>query len=97
MTDEQFEQIAEQVHIGWMLEKRRQGFADHVWQSDGGRGDDRGCSVCCTKRDYFISRAKHHPDMLPYADLAENIKKYNRGTVRAVLAGIEAIGLRVTS
>ena len=35
---------------------------------------------------------KHHTDMLPYADLAENVKDYDRATVRAVLSGIAAAG-----
>jgi hypothetical protein len=92
---ETFERIAEHVHRGWAAEKQRQGFADHVWQSDGGRGEDRGCATCTAKKDYYRSRAMHHADMLPYADLAENIKDYDRATVHAVLAGIDAAGLTV--
>lgn len=82
MDAETFERVAEQVHNAWAAEKQRQGFADHVRTiDDSGRG-------CCTNE-------KHHPDMLPYADLAENIKDYDRATVRAVLAGIDAAGLKV--
>lgn len=77
------EYLAERSHIGWMEEKQRQGFADHTWDTPG---HGQNC---------WMGRSRHHPDMLPYADLAENIKDYDRKTVDGVLAGIEAAGYRI--
>jgi hypothetical protein len=86
MNAETFEQIAEHVHIGWMHEKQRQGFASHTI--------DR-CPETLHRGQCSVQEAKHHPDMLSYAELAENVKEYDRVTVRAVLAGIEAAGLKI--
>src|SRR4051812_16939877 len=80
--DDLLEALAERSHIGWMEEKQRQGYADHV------RSIDANGIGCCTNE-------KHHPDMLPYAELPEHIKEYDRVTVRGVLDGIEAAGYRV--
>jgi hypothetical protein len=94
MTPEQFERIAEQVHIGWMLEKQRQGFADHAWKPQMSLKRETGWCAAYSG-DCNKGRDKHHADMLPYAELAENIKEYDRATVRAVFAGIEKAGLQV--
>lgn len=89
MDNDLTEQLAERVHAAWAAEKQRQGFADHPFQ-----GEQEGwpCGVMargrqCDKEDY-----KHHTDMLPYADLAENVKEYDRSTVRAVLDAIHQAG-----
>lgn len=101
MDADTLEKIAAAVHRSWTDEKVRQGFADHVLDpkptaetftgSDGGLfiGTVTSCARCPLYQD------KHHADMLPYADLAENVREYDRATVRAVLAGIEAAGLMV--
>lgn len=95
MDADLIEQLSEKVHASWMAEKVRQGFADHVWASDGERGEMRGCRVCIAGRDYFRSYAMHHTHMLPYADLPEHVREYDRVTVRAVLAAIEAAGSEI--
>lgn len=77
--DDLIEVLAERSHIGWMKEKQAQGFADHA------RTVDASGHGCCTKE-------LHHPDMLPYADLAESVKEYDRATVRGVLDGIAEAG-----
>lgn len=83
------EQLSDKVHQAWAAEKQRQGFADHTYDM-GGRGvvpiGTCGRSGCSIPRD------KHHPDMLPYADLAENIKEYDRATVRTVLGALREAG-----
>ena len=33
-----------------------------------------------------------HPDMLPYNDLSEEVKEYDRATVRAVLNAMDLLG-----
>lgn len=82
--------LAERSHIGWMQEKQRQGFADHVWQWRQGAGARGACRPECQ-----IDPDKHHTDMLPYADLPEHVKEYDRVTVRGVLEGIENAGYLV--
>jgi len=96
MTPEQFEKIAEQVHQAWADEKVRQGFADHAYHpvtTVNPFVDRCGIHGCLMPND----ASKHHDDMLPYADLAENIREYDRAAVRAVLAGIEAAGLTIVN
>jgi hypothetical protein len=83
------EAIAEQVHEAWAAEKQRQGFANHT------------LDMCPDKygRDWKAScpwpDIKHHGDMLPYAQLPENVKEYDRVTARAALQGIERAGYQL--
>jgi 2,4-dienoyl-CoA reductase-like NADH-dependent reductase (Old Yellow Enzyme family) len=95
---ETFERIAEHVHIGWMQEKQRQGFADHAFTGqvlfEDGKRIGTHPAFCAVPQCSKLP-SEHHPDMLPYADLAENVKDYDRATVRAVLAGIDAAGLKI--
>lgn len=88
MNADLFEKIAEHVHKGWAAEKQRQGFADHAWGVS-----TRSIPPICLRCP--LPREKHHADMLPYADLAEHVKEYDRATARAVLDGIEAEGYRL--
>lgn len=96
MDADLIEQLAEQVHISWMTEKQAQGFADHVWAAVSARPD------WCAAKPHAVTpcllpRERHHADMLPYADLAENVKEYDRATVRAVLHALSAAVLEVVS
>jgi len=89
--DELIEVLAEGSHRSWMAEKQRQGFADHGWMSISDRPQQ------CAGLPHFVTlcglpKERHRPDMLPYADLAENVKEYDRATVRGVLANIKAAG-----
>lgn len=83
---EAVERIAEAVHIGWMEEKQRQGFADHPF-SPVAFERDGSCTRC------GVHGVNHHADMRPYADLAESTKEYDRATVRAVLDALASAGL----
>jgi hypothetical protein len=78
------EPIAMRVHDAWAAEKQRQGFADHPWSSE-----------CFKPEICRVDATKHHADMLPYSELAEHIKEYDRVTARAALRGIEAAGYRL--
>lgn len=89
--DDLIELLAEDSHIGWMQEKQRQGYADHVWKTCACGIPD--CELVCLICD--LPKDKHHPDMLPYAELPEHIKEYDRVTVRGVLAGIERHGYKI--
>ena len=62
VSEDDFEEICEAVHNGWMDEKKRQGMTEH-------------------------------PDMRPYHELPENVKEYDRVTVRCVL---DALGIKYT-
>lgn len=85
------EYLAERSHIGWMAERQSQGFADHVYRGEWvGDTPYVQCSTTCA-----LPQDKHHPDMVPYADLPEHVKAYDRRTVDGVLAGIEAAGYRI--
>jgi hypothetical protein len=88
------EQLAERVHASWAAEKQRQGFVDHPFQRDTSHsGQPMKCAQCGgLQRIGSHPDNNHHPDMLPYADLAENVKEYDRATVRAVLDAIHQAG-----
>jgi hypothetical protein len=76
------EQLSDKVHQAWAAKKQRRGFADHPkFNSD-----------ICNQTHCEKPPEKHHTDMLPYADLAENVKEYDRATVRAVLDAIHQAG-----
>jgi hypothetical protein len=89
MEDPIIDLIADDVHKAWMQERIRQGFADHahrfVRQNEGIRVG--ACRPQCT-----LNVDEHHPDMIPYEDLAPNIQEYDRVTARAVLAGLRRRG-----
>lgn len=96
MQDDLIEVLAERSHIGWMKEKQAQGFANHVWKYDPTDPLHGACfSFSEDGRRCRLDGLKHHPDMVPYADLAENVKDYDRATVRGVLDGIEEAGYTI--
>ncbi len=88
MDDATLEVLAEHVHRSWMAEKQKQGFAKHTLTK---------CVDSFWPGQCGYPDDKHHPDMLPYADLAENVKEYDRATVRAVLSALEASGYQITN
>lgn len=89
MDADLIERLSESVHQGWLAEKQAQGFADHVLEPRPmAMGRCRRCS---------LHSASHHTDMLPYAALAENVREYDRATVRAVLRALDAAGLAVVT
>lgn len=68
--------LAKRVHDAWMKEKASQGFHD---------------PTTCTMKSVHAGCEKCHADMIPYEDLAENIKDYDRVTVTTVIDAIEEI------
>lgn len=66
--------VGRAVHEGWAAEKIRQGFADHVFRFVG---RTRHGEEFCGADGCFKPKAKHHPDMLDYDDLAPNIQEYD--------------------
>lgn len=94
------EPLAEKAHEAWMKEKQRQGFADHAWCSSPNH-EQTWCKTCSPNDDYpnvegrpayrndlVFSRHRHHPNMVPYKDLPEEAKEFDRAMVRAVLEGL---------
>src|SRR5687767_2069820 len=58
MDDQLIEELSDAVHQGWMAEKQRQGFADHVLRPQGRWGMVYRPLPCC-----LLPEEKHHPDM----------------------------------
>jgi|GEM_PF-5197606 len=76
---DRIEELSEQVHNAWMDEKRKQGFhSPQECKNYGGIVFKKWCDRC-------------HTDLYPYASLPENIKEYDRVTVRSVLNAIKKV------
>lgn len=84
------EKVAERVHKAWMAEKQRQGFADHVWpgHTDFVLGTVYPPSRAELHEGCRFSKERHHADMVPFNQLSDATKEYDRATVRAVLAAL---------
>ena len=76
------EDLGEGVHKAWMAEKSRRGFADHPQLADG----QIRCVTCLSRHIDVLP--KHHPDMVPYAQLPEDAKEYYRMMVKMLLDAI---------
>lgn len=90
MFDEKkVEFISEKVHDSWWEEKKRQGF--HTPVACGFANEGNKALVAAIGKDPRFHKYcdKCHTDMYPYAELPENVKEYDRVTVRAVLAAEE--------
>lgn len=95
------EKIAEEVHNAWMEEKLSQGFhspndcqsSNHEsFKKTDWRNQERLTDLHNTK--FYKWCDKCHTDLYPYEELAENIKEYDRVTVRAVISAIEKLDLK---
>jgi hypothetical protein len=90
------ELIAEEVHKAWMKEKIEQGFHapmvckyyDLAFKEINLLNHSNNFIVPDPFKKYC---EKCHTDLYPYSELPENIKEYDRVTVRAVLNAIESI------
>lgn len=98
-TNEQIEQLASKVHDSWWEEKKKQDFhAPRDCQSENRRSYDRSPQ---TGKDHFDDAGldektykwcdKCHPNMYPYEELPEDVKEYDRITVRTVLKAQEEL------
>lgn len=95
------ELAAAKVHEGWMAEKLVQGFADHPFVPHSIL--PHLCGACSVEEqtDYGkkvivrYAKKKHHLDMLPYSELPENIKEYDRRTARIVFDWLQDNGWKV--
>ena len=87
MNAELIERLAEVSHRGWMKARIAQGWAVHplaiINFATLGDPFPASCGRCDKPLD------KHHPSMVPYADLPEADKEASREPVRAVLDALE--------
>lgn len=85
--DQAKDAAAEAVHLAWMATKLSHGFADHPLTPYNGDPT----SVFCAKSGCILGRYKHHTDMIPFAELSDEIKAYDYATALAVFKlGYEA-------
>jgi hypothetical protein len=79
------EELSEEVHNAWMKEKLSQGFHAPF-------NCPRFPLIPHDEDEKFVKKCeKCHTDLYPYSELPENIKEYDRVTVRAVLHAIEKV------
>lgn len=72
--------LAEVVHNAWMRTKLSHGFADHPFTRDpSGFGLAPRCDICGARNSNH-----HHTDMIPFADLSDEIKAYDYETALTV-------------
>lgn len=81
---EDIETIAEAVHNSWWEKKIKHGFhhpskCDKVWEPT----------------PYLLHCTKCNFDMIPYDQLTEKDKEYDRVTVRTVLKALEKTGHKI--
>jgi hypothetical protein len=86
--ESKLEFLSEQVHNAWMEEKLAQGF--HAPNDCPKKITN--AQVVRTLSKFQKRCDKCHTDLYPYAELPENIKEYDRVTVRAVLSAIKKLG-----
>lgn len=74
-NNELIEKLSSDIHDGWWDEKRKQDFHAPL-----------DCAkVSAPYNKWAVNCDKCHRDMYPYNELPENIKEYDRVTVRKVL------------
>lgn len=100
MLKDNLEQISEKVHNAWMKEKLSQGFhSPDDCQSKNHKGflntnwknQERLTDLHNPK--FYEWCDKCHTDLYPYSELPENIKEYDRVTVKAVISAIDELNL----
>ncbi|MCP1159280.1 hypothetical protein [Bacillus infantis] len=96
--EDNVEFLAQKVHGSWEAEKRGQGFhAPLECQSENRNSYERADWKAKERFDdhfnpkFYKWCDKCHADLYPYEELAENIKEYDRVTVRTVLNAIKEL------
>ena len=102
-TNELIEKLSENVHAAWLKEKEKQGFHAPVicegfehrsYMKSSDQAKERFYTAGLTPELYKWCD-KCHTDMYPYDSLSENIKEYDRVTVRTVLEALHSLGKRL--
>lgn len=81
--NEIIEKLSEAVHDAWWEEKRKQGF--HA-PANCVNADPDNPIFSFNKFQKYCDKC--HTDMYPYEELPENVKEYDRVTVRTVLKAL---------
>ena len=81
------ELISEEVHNAWMNEKRKQGFHS----PDDCQSKNHESLTDLNNPKFYKWCDKCHTDLYPYSELPENIKEYDRVTVRAVIEAMSKV------
>lgn len=96
--EESFEFLAETVHDAWQKEKISQGFhSPNQCESENKKSFEKSDWTAKERfEEHFNPKFynwcdKCHTDLYPYSELAENIKEYDRVTVRSVLNAIKEL------
>ena len=98
MDNKIIELISEEVHNAWMKEKRDQGF--HSPDECQSKNHKSFLNASCENQErmtdvidpkFYKWCDKCHTDLYPYKELPDNIKEYDRVTVRAVLDAMSKI------
>jgi hypothetical protein len=92
--DSKKEELSEEVHKSWMKEKLDQGF--HAPDDCPTNGIEHPHSNLIKIGKFEKHCDKCHPDLYPYSELRDNIKEYDRVTVKTVISAITKIELDVT-
>lgn len=99
MVSDMVEKLSEEVHNSWWEEKVKQGF--HPPNECSSENHKSYCSADWKAQERFEDNVnpkfykwcdKCHTDMYPYNELAENIKDYDRVTVKTVLLALNRQG-----
>lgn len=92
------ELVAEKVHDAWWETKQKAGFhAPHECESDNKKSYLNASWQNQDRFDDHFDADKYkwcdkcHPDMIPYSNLEDNIKEYDRVTVRTVYEAIKSL------
>lgn len=98
---ENIEGISKEVHNAWMQEKLNQGFHSPNDCESSNHKSFQNASDHAKERleDYHNPKFykwcdKCHTDLYPYEELPENIKEYDRVTVKAVITAIEKLDIK---
>jgi len=85
-TTELIEKLSDLVHQAWWEEKKKQGFHAPL-----------ECKRVSNPEKFYNYCNYCHTDMYPYDELPENIKDYDRVTVRTVLSALSKLGYNLTT
>lgn len=105
LLKENVEFLAEQVHNAWWEEKKKQGFHSPLdcqsknyksFKNTDERNQERFYDAGNNPKFYKWCN-KCHTDMYPYDELAENIKEYDRVTVKTIIDAIEKLNSKLTN
>lgn len=98
MPNELLERLAEEVHNSWWDERKRQGFVDPIpgpCPLCGGEQvmDSEKTKLFCYQGHTY----RTHKDMMPYSELEDWCKEYDRATVRGVVSALNKMGIELTN